>query len=126
MADWRVIRNAATGQVVLERAKWCQNFWCHFRGLMLRRNLPESEGLLFAFGRENRSDASIHMFFMFFAIAAVWLDNDGRVVDAKLARPWRPYYVPAKPARYLIEAQPSLLERVVVGEQLAFDEVLPS
>jgi uncharacterized membrane protein (UPF0127 family) len=126
MADWRVIRNAATGQAVLERAQWCQNFWCHFRGLMLRRDLPEGEGLLFAFGRENKSDASIHMFFVFFAIAAVWLDNDGRVVDAKLARPWRPYYVPAKPARYLIEARPSLLERVEVGQQLAFDEVLPS
>jgi uncharacterized membrane protein (UPF0127 family) len=126
MADWRVIRNAATGQAVLERAQWCQNFWCHFRGLMLRRNLPEGEGLLFAFGRANRSDASIHMFFVFFAIAAVWLDDDGRVVDAKLARPWRPYYVPAKPARYLIEARPSLLERVKVGQQLVFDEVLPS
>jgi uncharacterized membrane protein (UPF0127 family) len=93
---------------------------------MLRRTLAEGEGLLFAFGRENRSDASIHMFFVFFAIAAVWLDNDGRVVDAKLARPWRPYYVPARPARYLIEARPSLLKRVSVGEQLTFDEGLPS
>jgi len=90
---------------------------------MFRRNLPEDEGLLFVFGRENRSDTSIHMFFVFFAIAAVWLDNDGRVVDAKLARPWRPYYVPAKPARYLIEARPVLLERVNVGDQLAFDTV---
>jgi uncharacterized membrane protein (UPF0127 family) len=126
MADWRVIRNTDTGQVVLPRAKWCQRFWCHFRGLMLRRSLPEDEGLLFVFGRENRTDTSIHMFFVPFAIAAVWLDNDGRVVDAKLARPWRPYYAPARPARYLIEARPALLEQVKVGEQLAFDEVAGS
>ena len=59
---------------------------------------------------------------VFFAIAAVWLDNEGRVVDARIARPWRPYYAPSKPARYLIEARPSLLERVKVGDQLAFDE----
>jgi len=43
------------------------------------------------------------------------------VVDAKLAKPWRPYYAPARPARYLIEAPPSLLERVTVGERLTFD-----
>jgi uncharacterized membrane protein (UPF0127 family) len=123
MADWRGIRNAGTGQVVLARAKWCQSFWCHFRGLMFRTSLLEDEGLFFAFGRENRTDTSIHMFFVFFAIAAVWLDNEGRVVDAKLARPWRPYYAPSKPARYLIEARPSLLERIKVGDQLAFDQV---
>jgi len=47
------------------------------------------------------------MFFVFFAIAAVWLDDGGNVVDAKLARPWRPFYKPVKPARYLIEARPA-------------------
>jgi uncharacterized membrane protein (UPF0127 family) len=122
MANWRVMRNASTGDVVLARAKWCRSFWCHFRGLMLRRDLPDDEALLFVFRRENTSQASIHMFFMFFSIAAVWLDNEGRVVDAKLAKPWRPAYVPAKPARYLIEARPSLLERVKVGDRLTFND----
>jgi hypothetical protein len=120
MSDWREIRNADTGQVVLARARWCQNFWCHFRGLMLRRSLPEDEGLLFVFRRQNVAETTIHMLFMFFAIAAVWMDNDGRVVDAKLARPWRLIYAPAKPARYLIEARPALLDRVKVGDRLKF------
>ncbi len=31
------------------------------------------------------------MFFVGFPIAAVWLDARGVVVDAKLAKPWRPY-----------------------------------
>jgi uncharacterized membrane protein (UPF0127 family) len=117
-----MIRHASTGNVVLARAKWCTGFWCHFRGLMLRRSLPEDEGLLFVFRREGVTVTTIHMFFMYFAIAAVWLDNTGRVVDARLAKPWRPAYAPAKPARYLIEAQPSLLERVKVGDVLTFDE----
>jgi len=122
MSNWRVIRNASTQTVVLARAKWCQNFWCHFKGLMLRTSLPDDEGLLFVYRRENIAETTIHMFFVFFSIAAVWLDNEGCVVDAKLARPWRPFYAPAKPARYLIEARPSLLERVKVGDQLTFDE----
>lgn len=122
MSDWRIIRNASTGQVVLERVKWCQSFWCHFRGLMLRRSLPETEGLLFVYRRESIAETTIHMLFMFFSIAAIWIDSEGTVVDAKLARPWRPVYAPAKPARYMIEARPVVLERVKVGDHLRFDE----
>ncbi|NDJ76604.1 MAG: hypothetical protein GYB65_10130 [Chloroflexi bacterium] len=122
MSDWRILRKASTNDVVLARTKWCQSFWCHFKGLMLRRNLPEDEGLLFVYGRTSISQATIHMFFVLFPIAAVWLDDEGRVVDAKLARPWRPFYAPAQPARYLVEARPALLDRVAVGDQLIFDE----
>lgn len=122
MSQWRVVRNTRTGEIVVERARWCQSFWCHFRGLMMRRHLPEQEGLLFVYRRASIADTAIHMLFVFFPIAAVWLDNESRVVDARLARPWRPFYAPAKPARYIIEAPPALLERVQVGDRLTFDE----
>lgn len=122
MSDWCVIRDADSSQVVLARAWWCTGFWCHLKGLMFRRQLLEDEGLLFVYRHVSVIDASIHMLFVFFSIAAVWLDEAGQVVDAKLARPWRPYYAPSKPARYLIEASPALLERVRVGDRLVFDE----
>ncbi len=122
MSDWRVIRSADTGRIVLARAKWCQSFWCHFKGLMLRRSLPDDEGLLFVFRRQNVAETTIHMLFMLFPIAAVWLDQDGCVVDAKLAKPWRLVIAPAKAAKYLIEARPVVLERVKVGERLKFEE----
>jgi uncharacterized membrane protein (UPF0127 family) len=122
MSDWRVIRNARTNEVVLGRGKWCDHFLCHLRGLMLRPSLPADEGLIFVYPQESITATTIHMFFVFFAIAVVWLDREGRVVDAKLARPWRPYYAPAKPARYFIEARPALLDRVQVGDQLLFEE----
>lgn len=119
---WRIVRNTRTGEVVVERARWCQGLWCHFRGLMLRRHLPDNEGLLFVYRRASIVDTSIHMFFVFFPIAAVWLDGEGRVVDAKLARPWRPFYAPRKPACYIIEAPPALLDRVQIGDTLTFNE----
>lgn len=120
--QWRLIRNAQTDEVVLARAKWCASFWCHFRGLQLVPRLPDDEGILFVTGFEGRSHTAIHMFFMRFAIGVVWLDAGGRVVDKTFARPWRPAYAPKAPARYYIEANPSLLDRVQIGDILRFDE----
>jgi uncharacterized membrane protein (UPF0127 family) len=121
-ARWRVIRNAQTDEVVLARAKWCASFWCHFRGLQLVPRLPENQGLLFVTKIEGRTHTAIHMFFMFFSIAVVWLDASGAVVDKRLAKPWRPAYAPSKPAQYYIEANPNLLDRVEIGDVLRFDE----
>jgi len=54
------------------------------RGLLGRRELPRGEGLLL------RPAASIHTFFMRFAIDAVFLDADGVVVAIEPELPpWR-------------------------------------
>lgn len=123
MSDWCAIRHADNNTLALPRARWCQTFTCRFRGLMLRWSLPEDEGLLFDFGHESKAATSIHMFFVFFPIAAVWLNAERTVVGAVLARPWRPYYAPAQPARYLIEARPALLDRVAMGDRLVFEDI---
>ena len=119
-SDFRIIRNADTGTVVIPRAKWCASFLCKLRGLMFRSDLPADEALLFIYPRESRIDTSIHMFFMGFAIATIWLDKEGRVVDKTLAKPWRPAYAPRVPAQYIIEAHVSLLDQVNVGDRLSF------
>jgi uncharacterized membrane protein (UPF0127 family) len=121
MAQYRTLRNKQTGAVILPRLKWCKSFFCKFRGLMLVRDLPEDEGLFFVYGRESRADTSIHMFFMNFDIATVWLDKNGRVVDKVLAKRWRPAYASKVPAQYIIEARPSLLEKVSIGDVLSFE-----
>jgi uncharacterized membrane protein (UPF0127 family) len=63
------------------------------------------------------------MFFMLFSIGVVWLDASGKVVDKMLAKPWRPYYAPCQPAQYFVEANPTILKRVEIGDPLRFDEV---
>jgi hypothetical protein len=88
---------------------------------MLRWSLPEDRGLIFVYKRPSVPATTIHMFFVFFPIGVVWLDSQLCVVDAKLAKPWRPYYAPRAAAQYFIEARPSILERVAVGDQLRFD-----
>jgi len=68
--------------------------------------------------RASRSAASIHMFFMRFSIAVIWLDEAMCVVDKKLALPWRPFYAPSMPARYVLEAGTEVFHQVEVGEVL--------
>jgi uncharacterized membrane protein (UPF0127 family) len=121
--QWRILRNAETNEVILERAGWCASYWCHLKGLQFVQHLPQNEGLLFVTGHEGRTHTAIHMFFMFFSIGVVWLDKAGVVVDKQLAKPWRPAYAPRLPAQYYVEANPSILDRVEIGDKLRFDEV---
>jgi hypothetical protein len=118
MAAFRTLYNAESGAVVLRRADWRTSFWGKFRGLMLRRALPDDEGVVFAYRRESVAETSIHMFFMRMPIAVVWLDSALTVVDVAQAKPWRPAYVSKRPAQYVIEAPPALLTRLKVGDKL--------
>ena len=119
---WRILRNQETGAILLDRVRLCISFWCHFKGLQLAPPLPDNQGLLFVTDNEGTSAKAIHMFFMRFSIGVVWLDANGRVVDKKLAKPWRPYYAPIKPAQFYIEASPAILNHVTIGDILRFDE----
>ena len=72
------------GRVVCEHLLVAARPLQRMRGLLGRRSLPAGEGILL------RPAGSVHMFFMRFAIDAVFLDREDRVlkVAAGLA-PWR-------------------------------------
>jgi uncharacterized membrane protein (UPF0127 family) len=116
------VTNRATGKVVALRAVWCASFACRLRGLMFRRSLAPGEALILVERRATRAGAAIHMLFVPFVIAAVWIDSAGRVVDAVLARPWRPLYAPQAPACYTLEAEPAFLSQVNIGDELDFED----
>lgn len=116
-----MLRNGTTGELLANRLVRCDTFWKRGRGLMFRAMPVKDEAYLFIEGRESVAQTAIHMLFVFFAIAVIWLDRDKRVVDKVLARPFRPYYAPGRPARYFVEGHPSLLDRVSIGDQLDFE-----
>jgi uncharacterized membrane protein (UPF0127 family) len=73
-----------TGVLVCERCVIAATPWTRLRGLLGRHELPPGEGLLI------RPTWSVHMFFMRFAIDAVFLDADHAVVHiAPDLKPWR-------------------------------------
>lgn len=61
-----------------------RSFWARFKGLQLKRVLPAGSGLLIT------PCNSIHMFFMRFAIDAVFIDKDQVVlyIEERI-KPWR-------------------------------------
>jgi uncharacterized membrane protein (UPF0127 family) len=110
------------GQAVLSRVTWCATFGSKLRGLMFRRSIASDEGLILAETRSSIAATSIHMFFVPFDIAAIWLDENCQVVHKVLAKAWRPYYAAPRPARYVLEGPPALLDRITIGETLRFEE----
>lgn len=73
-----------TGRVLAERLMVPRTAFGRALGLMFRRELPAGEGMWIT------PCNGIHMFFMRFAIDAVFLDRQARVVRVRAdLRPWR-------------------------------------
>ncbi|MFO8037760.1 MAG: DUF192 domain-containing protein [Anaerolineales bacterium] len=105
------------------RAKYCDTFLCRLQGFMFRKQIGAGEGLLLVGNQESRLDSAIHMLGVPIDLAVFWMDNDQRIVDRRLARKWRPLYVPRAPARYVLELSPVRYDDFIVGETLDFEEI---
>jgi uncharacterized membrane protein (UPF0127 family) len=92
-------------------------------GLMFQKQIDPRGGILMVQDTQSRVNAAIHMFFMNFDIAVIWLDNQLRVVDAKIARKWQPMLGPIAPARYILETHPDRISDFNIGDQI---EITPS
>ena len=115
----KVVRRGA-GEVLVASARWCSSSLCRLRGLQFRRGLAPGEALILVEEMDTIMNSSIHMFFVFFPIAAVWINSQGRVTSAQLAKPWRPYYASPAPARYVLETSPDFLDRIAIGDEVDF------
>jgi len=83
--------------------------WLRMKGLLGRATLDEDEGILL------RPGSSIHMFFMRFAIDAVFLDRELRVLRvAADLKPWR--MAARRGAKAVLELPSGRCERVGLGE----------
>jgi uncharacterized membrane protein (UPF0127 family) len=108
------------GAVVCERCVVASTMLSRMKGLLGRRELPLGEGLLI------RPASSIHMFFMRFAIDAVFVDRDlvVRKGVADLA-PWR--IASARGSHSVVELAAGEAGRrgVEAGQRLVVDEQPP-
>ncbi|NPV86428.1 MAG: DUF192 domain-containing protein [Anaerolineae bacterium] len=97
----------------------CDTFLSRLRGLMFYKDLSHEEGILLMMPEDSIVSSSVHMFFMRFDIAVIWLNTESFVVDTVLAKRWRPAYFPRKPAKYVLEAHPGRLLDFHVGDKIA-------
>ena len=114
------VRNRRTGEVLIQSARWCSSRLCRLRGLQFRRRLDPGEALILVKAKDSIANSSIHMLFVFFPIAAVWINSAGRVTSTQLAKPWHPYYASTEPACYVLETLPAILEQIQVGDEVDF------
>jgi uncharacterized membrane protein (UPF0127 family) len=102
------------------KAVYCDSFLCRLRGLMFRKSLPAEDGLILVYGSDSRMDVSIHMMFVNFDLAVIWINSAGEVVDKILAKQWKLAYLPKSPARYVLEIVPERLGEFEIGDQVTF------
>jgi uncharacterized membrane protein (UPF0127 family) len=101
----------------------CASFLCRLRGWMFRRQMALHQGLLLVGESESRWEAAIHMLGVCQDLGVLWLDRRLRVVDKRLARAWRPMYIPRHPAKYVLEIAPERLEEFEIGDEIQLDTV---
>ncbi len=87
---------------------------------MFRSHLDADDGLLLEIARDSRLDSSIHMFFVPFDLAVIWINSELCVVDKVIARGWHPAYFPARAARYTLEIHPDRIDNFLIGDQVEF------
>ncbi|MFZ5916321.1 MAG: DUF192 domain-containing protein [Chloroflexota bacterium] len=117
-----MLRNVTRNLDIASDITCCNTFLRRGLGLMCRRSLRKDQAYIFVEQHESLNATAITMLFVFFPIAVIWLNQDRRVVDKTLARPWRFIYAPERPACFYIEAHPSALDKVEIGDMLSFPD----
>mgnify|MGYP003927489537 CR=1 FL=1 len=118
MIKWIEIQNLSRPGIPSIKARLCDSFWTKLRGLMFQKSLDEHQGILIDEKIDGIANTSIHMFFMRFPIAAIWINANLEIVDAKIAHPWNPFYAPSKPARFVLETHPKRLLDFKPGDRV--------
>lgn len=116
------IENKNRSHPGIPRVKYCDTFFTQLRGLTLRPSLAQDEGLLLVGKRDSRLDSSIHMFFVSFDLAVIWINSDMQVVDKVIAKSWHPAYFSKQPARYVLEIHPKRWGDFEIGDRVEFKD----
>ena len=104
------------------RIKYCDTFMTQLRGFTLRPLLSRDDGLVLVGKRDSRVDSSIHMFFVSFDLAVIWINAEMQVEDKVLARSWKPAYFSKQPAKYVLEVHPDRWDEFQVGDRVQFKD----
>jgi len=116
------IQNKNRKPASLARIKYCDTFLTQLRGFTFRPRLALDEGLLLVGMRDSRLDSSIHMLFVAFDLAVIWINSEMKVVDKVIAKSWRPAYFSKQPARYVLEIHPERWGDYEIGDTVQFKD----
>ncbi|GAB4475104.1 MAG: hypothetical protein Kow0088_11670 [Anaerolineales bacterium] len=100
--------------------KVCRTFSSRLRGFLFSSSPTPELGLLFWYSHPSRFDTAIHMIGVPFSLAVIWLDDNRKVIDKRIAQPWQFAIIPKSAAQYVIECHPQRECEFVIGEIIDF------
>jgi hypothetical protein len=100
----------------------CDSFLRKLRGLMFQKNMPQFSGIIFRYKKDSIINTSIHMLFMNFPIAVLWVNNENIIVDKIIAHPWHFMYAPSIPASLVVEIHVKHIDEFRIGDKIRFDD----
>jgi len=108
------------GMLIASKVDLAKNYYEKVLGLMFRRSIPQDYALLFMFDKPGV--VGIHMLFMRFPIAAIFLDEDKKIVATAVLKPWIGFKQ-IKEVQYLIEMNRNTIEKygLKIGDVINFD-----
>jgi len=117
-----IVKNNNRKSVSPPLIKYCDTFLAQLRGFTLRARISLDEGLLLVGSRDSRLDSSIHMLFVFFDLAVIWINSNMEVVDKVHAKSWRLAYFSKQPAKYVLEIHPERWGEFEIGDIVVFKD----
>jgi uncharacterized protein len=100
------------------KIRHANSFFAKLKGLMFERKKNFNYCLIFDMKKQAKFRNSIHMFFVFFPILVLFCDNEKKVVDKKILKPFCPLYIPKKPARYILEMPTKFENKIKLDEKI--------
>jgi uncharacterized membrane protein (UPF0127 family) len=113
-----LIKNITKNRIIAHNAKLCDDVFSKFIGLMFSKK--ENKSLIFKFNKEKI--ITLHMFFVFYPIDALFLDKNKIVVDKKESFKPFAFYKSKKKAMYSIEIPNGTVKETntEIGDKISF------
>jgi len=78
----------------------------------------KKKNLVFVFDEDRK--VGLHMFFVFFPIDVLFLDQDKKIIEVKQNFKPFSFYTPKNKARYVVEISENRKEEYGIGEKIEF------
>lgn len=106
------IYNITTKLILKEKIEISDTYFKRLKGLMFKKDF--NNGMLF---KNLNLGSSIHSCFMLFTIEVYFVDENNKIYEKTILKPWKSYK-PQKKAKYIIEYKKSSKERFKIGDQI--------
>ncbi|MCK4937963.1 MAG: DUF192 domain-containing protein [Methanosarcinales archaeon] len=109
------------GIILARDVKYVNNIFSRALGLMFNKAISKDFAMVFKLRKQ--TTVGVHMFFVFFAIDVIFLDDGKKVIGTGTLRPWLGHKQ-KRGVKYLIEMHQGKVEEYDInnGDILEFDE----